>query len=137
MDGDMSKHHVAVTAALMACATLMLSACGADDGTSGGSVQGNATNNASANTEPNAVANAATSTASSTANNALISSALPNNASNTTPAAYGASAASATGPDLAVQSVEASLAADSQQVAPVLHYAPGDSDASNQGGSNN
>jgi hypothetical protein len=44
----------------------------------------------------------------------------------------GASAALSSAPDAAsdsaVQSVEASLVADSQQVPPVMHFAPGDSD---------
>ena len=126
----MRRHHVAATAVLVALTTIMLSACGPDDGTSTSAVQSGAA--------PNAVASADTSNATQSAHDT--SPAL------TPPSAFGASAvltnvpntdshaAPGTAPDNAVQNVEASLAADSQQVTPVLHYAPGDSD---QNGKNN
>ncbi|WP_144151669.1 hypothetical protein [Paraburkholderia sp. BCC1885] len=122
----MCKHHVAVTAVLVALTTIMLCACGADDGTSASGAQSNAANNAASSYAANtAIANAATPAGQQT-------SATP-----VPPPAYGASAALTkdpnAAPDPAVQNVEASLAADSQQVAPVLHYAPGDKDP---GGSN-
>jgi hypothetical protein len=110
LDGDMSKHHVAVTAVLVALAASVLSACGPDDGASVSASQSSAANNAAVNVAANTPADTAR---------------LP-------PTPSGASAsltnASNAAPDTAVQSVEASLAADSQQVTPVLHYAPGDKD---------
>lgn|GEM_PF-876475 len=114
LDADMRRHYVAATAVLVALTTIMLSACGPDDGASTSADQSRAA--------PDAVNSAATPSAQAT------SPALP-------PPAFGASATLTSLPnaspdaasDSAVQSVEASLAADSQQVAPVLHYAPGDS----------
>ena len=127
LDAEMRRHHVAATAVLVALTTIMLSACGPDDGTSASTDQSSAA--------PNSATSAATSVTTPFAQET--SPAL------TPPLAFGASAtlanvpdntgpnaAPGTAPDNAVQSVEASLAADSQQVTPVLHYAPGDSDQS-------
>ena len=95
------------SAALIALATLALSACGADD-------------------------SAATTTSSSPAvadNHAVqppvISAAALPVAS--TPLVANPAAAS----DPITQNMQASLAADSQQVTPVMHYAPGDNASNN------
>lgn len=111
---------VTATAILVAFTTALLSACGPDDSSSASVDQSNAAGN------PATLA--ATPAAISSGHDASVAAATP---------AYGASATLAGTPDTkaasdsAVQSVEASLAGDSQQVAPVLRYAPGDSDQSN------
>jgi hypothetical protein len=93
---------------LIALATLALSACGADDSapTVASSSPGVADNDA------------AQRPATSSAAVMLDASA---------PLAANPAAAS----DPITQNMQASLAADSQQVAPVMHYAPGDSASSN------
>jgi hypothetical protein len=130
LDAQMRRHHVAATAVLVALTTIMLSACGPDDGTSTSADQSGAA--------PNAVASANTSDPTQSAHetspaltpaSAFGASATFTNVPNADP-----NAAPGAAPDNAVQNVEASLAADSQQVTPVLHYAPGDSD---QSGKNN
>ncbi|MFM0730637.1 hypothetical protein PQQ52_09115 [Paraburkholderia sediminicola] len=94
------------TLVFVALATFALSGCGADD-------------SASISSSPSA-AN------SDTAQNSAINPASDMlNAS--APLAAGPAAAS----DAITQNVQASLAADNQQVAPVMHYAPGDNANSN------
>jgi len=114
-DADMSRFNVTATAVLVALTTVLLSACGPDDSNSANMNQSTA--------------------ATSPVTPAATSSGQDNTAAATTPA-FGASAALAgtaapgttAASDSAVQSVQASLAGDSQQVTPVLRYAPGDSD---------
>jgi len=109
----MRRHPIAATAVLVAFTTILLSACGPDDGTS-----------------------------ASVDQNSAAPSATPVSGHETSPtvtpqSAFGASATLANAPDAAaasdsaVQSAQASLAADSRQVAPVLRYAPGDSGQDN------
>jgi hypothetical protein len=116
LDADMrrDKHPVSVffvalaTYALTGALTGALSGCGADD-----SASANASSSSNVDASPDAPSSAALSAA-----------AIPN-----------ASSALAANPALAsdaiTQNVQASLAADSQQVAPVMRYAPGDSANSN------
>ncbi|WP_069266017.1 hypothetical protein [Paraburkholderia nodosa] len=121
------------TAAIVVLATIMLDACGLGDGSSA----------ASSTADPSESQSAATPSQSPLANSARISP-LPTdtntaanasaNASTDTSAnpsaipAYGANAATATNnASDPVQGAQASLAADSDQVTPVLSYAPGDS----------
>jgi len=111
-DADMRRDKRLVSAffvALATCAlTCALSGCGADDSASA---------NASSSSNVDASLDAPSSAA-------LSAAAIPN-----------ASSALAANPALAsdaiTQNVQASLAADSQQVAPVMRYAPGDSANSN------
>jgi hypothetical protein len=108
LDADMRSDKRLASAALVALATLALSGCGADDSAP------------SAASSTPAVAN------NDAAPNTTSSPALPMpNAS--TPLAADATAAS----DPITQNMQASLAADNQQVAPVMHYAPGDGASSN------
>ncbi|REG51378.1 hypothetical protein B0G80_7871 [Paraburkholderia sp. BL6669N2] len=108
LDADMRRNKRLASAALVALATLALSGCGADDSAP-----------PAASSTP-AVANndVAPNTAGSPATPML-------NASS--PLAADPAAAS----DPITQNMQASLAADNQQVAPVMHYAPGDSANSN------
>jgi hypothetical protein len=93
--------------ALVALATLALSGCGADD------------------SAPSAASSSQAVAGNDAAPGAAISPATPIlNASSTL--AANPTAAS----DPITQNMQASLAADNQQVAPVMHYAPGDSGSS-------
>lgn len=96
------------SAALVALATVALSGCGADDS-----------------------APSATSSSPAVANN----DAAPDAAMAPAAAMLDASSTLAANPTAAsdpiTQNMQASLAADSQQVSPVMHYAPGDSASSN------
>jgi hypothetical protein len=115
-DADMRRDKRLVSAFFVALATCALtgaltgalSGCGADDSASA---------NASSSSNVDASLDAPSSAA-------LSAAAIPN-----------ASSALAANPALAsdaiTQNVQASLAADSQQVAPVMRYAPGDSANSN------
>ena len=109
----MRRLHATATAVLVALTTILLTACGPDDSTSASVDQSNAAAN-------QATPSRHQTNAAATPPSAL--GALP--ALSTSPDAAAAAAAS----DSAVQSAQASLAADNTQVAPVLHYAPGDSD---------
>ena len=92
------------SAALIAVATLALSACGADDSAP-------ATTSASPGvTDNDAVLRPVNSSAA-----AMLDASAP----------FAANPAAASDP--ITQNMQTSLAADSQQVAPVMHYAPGDS----------
>jgi len=90
-------------ALFVALATLALNGCGADDSAS-----------SNASSSPGVVANNAASPADSPPNASATLAADPALAS-----------------DAITQNMQASLAADSHQVAPVMHYAPGDSANSN------
>ncbi|QQC67829.1 hypothetical protein I6I06_27690 [Paraburkholderia ginsengisoli] len=107
---------------LLALTAFALSACGADDSpstaTSSPGVSANdAANPSVSNAENNAASNAASRQAS-------LSAALPDASA---PLAAVAAAAS----DPITQNMQASLAADSQQVTPVMRYAPGDNASNN------
>ena len=113
----MQNFQVAATAVVVALTTVLLTACGPDESSSASVGQSNA---ATSSVTPAATPSAPQTNLAATppawgASAALAGAATP-----------GTSAAS----DSAVQSVEASLAGDSQQVTPVLRYAPGDSDQS-------
>lgn len=108
----MRRHQVAATAALAALTAIVLSACGPDDSTSASVDQSSAA--------------PTTAPTSGHETNPTVTPQLAFGASATLGSAPGAAAAAVS--DSAVQSVQASLAADSRQVAPVMHYAPGDSD---------
>ena len=95
-------------AALVALATLALSGCGADDAAPSAASSSQAVANDDATANPPA------------------SPAMPILEASSTLAANPAAAS-----DPITQNMQASLAADSQQVAPVMHYAPGDSANSN------
>jgi hypothetical protein len=107
-DADMRRDKRPVSVFFVALATYALSGCGADDSASA---------NASSSSNVDASLDAPSSAA-------LSAAAIPH-----------ASSALAANPALAsdaiTQNVQASLAADSQQVAPVMRYAPGDSANSN------
>ena len=113
----MRRLPTAATAILVAVTTILLNACGADDGSSASVNQSSAAQDGST---PSASPDHDTPPTAAPA--------APFGASNTLISA--ADAAS----DPAVQSVQTSLAADSRQVAPVLHYAPGDGDPQSQNG---
>ncbi|NPT44294.1 hypothetical protein GNZ12_23885 [Paraburkholderia sp. 1N] len=94
------------TTVFVALATFALSGCGADD-------------SASASSSP------------SVANNDAAQSSVVNPATGVPNASALLAADPAAASDAITQSMQASLAADSQQVAPVMHYAPGDNTNSN------
>ncbi|RFU48519.1 hypothetical protein [Paraburkholderia sp. DHOC27] len=127
----MRRHFNALTAAFVALSSMALSACGPDDGpsaTSASADQNNTTSAAAQSGRPTG-----TSLSAPAAPQLAAQSAAPSSTPPTVPAlAFGASATPGAtadaAPDTAVQSVEASLVADSQQVPPVMHFAPGDSD---------
>ncbi|WP_116146519.1 hypothetical protein [Paraburkholderia sp. BL27I4N3] len=104
----MRRNQRLASAALVALATLALSGCGADDS-----------------------APSAASSTPAVANN----DAMPNAAGAPATPMLNASSPLAADPaaasDPITQNMQASLAADNQQVAPVMHYAPGDSASSN------
>ena len=92
----------------VALATFALSGCGADDS-----------------------ASASTSSSPVTANNVAAQSATIAPAAGMLNASAPLAADPAAASDAIIQNIQASLAADSQQVAPVMHYAPGDNANSN------
>jgi hypothetical protein len=118
MDAKMRRDKRLASAAVVACATFALSAaltgCGADDSapttssaTSSSSSQGLAANDAAQQSAPASPA-------------AFVPDAS---------APFAADPAAASDP--VMQTMQANLAADNQQIAPVMHYAPGDSARSN------
>ncbi|MGF6773483.1 hypothetical protein P3T18_005997 [Paraburkholderia sp. GAS199] len=102
--------------AFVAFATFALNGCGADDSSSMSAAS-------TSNSTPTPVSNDFTP---NTANH----SAAPTFTASSTLAADSAAYPSAAS-DVITQNMQASLAADNQQVAPVMHYAPGDSGSSN------
>jgi PBP1b-binding outer membrane lipoprotein LpoB len=108
LDANMRRDKRLASAALVALATVALSGCGADDS-----------------------APSATSSSPAVAHN----DAAPDAAMAPAAAMLDASSTLAANPTAAsdpiTQNMQASLAADSQQVSPVMHYAPGDSASSN------
>ncbi|MGA7778658.1 MAG: hypothetical protein WCA85_13255 [Paraburkholderia sp.] len=121
----MRRHFNAATAVLVALSTITLSACGPDDGTSASANQSSATADAATPPVTQPVAQLPPQFATQSPTQPAAPASPPSIPS-------GASAALSSTPDdvtdIAVQNVEASLAADSQQVPPVMHFAPGDSD---------
>jgi hypothetical protein len=111
----MRKISCIASAALLVLATIALDGCGADDSPS-------ASNASTTTPAPNDTAQHPATAAAATPNTSAPFADITTNdtASN---AASGAAAAT----DPITQNMQASLAADSQQVAPVVHYAPGDS----------
>jgi hypothetical protein len=125
----MRRHFIAATAVLVALSTITLSACGPDDGTPASANQ----NSAAADAARPAVAQSTAQSPARLATQLASQSPTQQPASAGAPSIpFGASATLGSAPidtpDSAVQNVEASLAADSQQVPPVMHFAPGDSD---------
>jgi hypothetical protein len=110
-DADMRRDKRLASAALLALAVFALSACGADDSApmQTSSAPGVGANDAAHQAAPPPV---------------TLSAALP-----TASAPLAANPAAASDP--ITQNMQASLAADSQQVAPVMRYAPGDNASNN------
>ncbi|SOE99357.1 hypothetical protein SAMN05446635_7368 [Burkholderia sp. OK233] len=96
------------SAVFVALATFALNGCGADDSTS-----------ASTSSSPTAANNVAAQSATTAPAAGMLNT--------SSPLAADPAAAS----DAITQNMQASLAADNQQVAPVMHYAPGDNANSN------
>lgn len=112
----MSREKRLLVFMFVALATFTLGGCGADDSTSA---------NASSSAAPASSNDGESRTAFDTARSpALSAAAMPDSS-----AALAANPALAS--DAIAQNMQASLAADSQQVAPVMRYAPGDSASSN------
>jgi hypothetical protein len=112
LDADMRSDTLFAIAALVALATFTLSGCGADDSAS-----------------PSTASTASTSSTSSSptaANNVAAQSATIAPAAEMLNASAPLAADPAAASDAITQNMQASLAADTQQVAPVMHYAPGD-----------
>ncbi|WP_233852236.1 hypothetical protein [Paraburkholderia sp. HD33-4] len=105
------------SAALLVLATIALNGCGADDSPSASNASTTAT--APNDVVPQSTAAAAAPNASAPFADNIADNTAHNSASNA------ASGAAATDP--ITQNMQASLAADSRQVAPVMRYAPGDS----------
>jgi hypothetical protein len=112
-DAAMRRDKRLASAALLALAAFALSACGADDSTSTGT-----------SSSPGVTANDAAHAEDAAPHAATLSAALPDASA---PLAANPAAAS----DPITQNMQASLAADSQQVAPVMRYAPGDNASNN------
>jgi hypothetical protein len=106
LDADMRSDTLFAIAALVALATFTLSGCGADDSAS--------------------PSTASTSSSPTAANNVAAQSATIAPAAEMLNASAPLAADPAAASDAITQNMQASLAADSQQVAPVMHYAPGD-----------
>jgi hypothetical protein len=127
LDADMRRHTLLVTTIFVAVATSTLSGCGADDAAPSSSTTAASSDAAqSAAMTPSSPGVASNDAAQSSAINSANSAADMLNAS-APPLAAGPNAAS----DPITENIQASLAADSQQVAPVMHYAPGDNASSN------
>ncbi|MGF6854643.1 hypothetical protein [Paraburkholderia sp. CI3] len=113
----MRKISCIASAALLALATIALNGCGADDSSS----TSNATTTSLApNDAAQRPAMAAVAVATPNASAPFVDNTANNTASN-------AAASGAATTDAITQNMQASLAADSQEVAPVMRYAPGDS----------
>ena len=121
----MRRHFNAAPAVLVALSITMLSACGPDDGTSANANQSTTAVDAATAPVPQPAAHLPTQLATQSPTQPVAPGAVPS-------IPLGASAALNGAPndasDSAVQNVEASLAGDSQQVPPVMHFAPGDSE---------
>jgi hypothetical protein len=126
-DADMKKISCMASALSMVLATLALNGCGADDTApaSNASTTAPAANDTAqpSATAAAAILDASAPSASNTANHAANLAA--NNPANN--AASNAASGAAATTDPITQNMQAVLAADSRQVAPVMRYAPGDS----------
>nr|WKF59693.1 hypothetical protein HUO10_004204 [Paraburkholderia busanensis] len=100
-------------------ATLALSGCGADDSTSNARPSSSSTGMTAANGDMQQRAAAMSATPILNPSSTIVANPVT------------ASASSAAASDPIVENMQASLAADNQQVAPVMRYAPGDSATSN------
>jgi hypothetical protein len=109
LDADMRSDTLFAIAALVALATFTLSGCGADDSAS-----------------PSTASTSSTSSSPTAANNVAAQSATIAPAAEMLNASAPLAADPAAASDAITQNMQASLAADTQQVAPVMHYAPGD-----------
>ncbi|OLL31859.1 hypothetical protein BTH42_09480 [Burkholderia sp. SRS-W-2-2016] len=121
----MRKNTCIVSMALLALVTLALSGCGADDtplASSASSTTPAANDIAQA---PTTTANAAAAILDASAPLAGTTANLGANSFGNTPDSAANFAAAASDP--IAQNMQANLAADSQQIAPVMRYAPGDS----------
>jgi hypothetical protein len=112
LDADMRRDKSFASVVVMSIAVLALTGCGADD------------------SAPNAAPSASSKGMTAANGDAVQRAALPATPILNTSSTLAASATVATSDPIA-QNMQASLAADSQQVAPVMHYAPGDSATSN------
>ena len=110
-DADMRKISCIASAAWLVLATIAMSGCGADDTSSASNASTAAPAPTDAAQQPSIAATALPNALPPLAND------TPNNAASGTLAT----------PDPITQNMQASLAADSRQIAPVMRYAPGDS----------
>lgn len=109
LDADMRRAMRLATFLIVALTTYTLGGCGADD------------------TAPASPASSSPAASSDHATQNATASPSTGGVNTSTPLAADPAAAS----DRITQNMQASLAADSQQVAPAMHYAPGDSGTSN------
>ncbi|WP_042337387.1 hypothetical protein [Paraburkholderia ferrariae] len=117
---DASQASAFALAFAVVLATISLAACGPDAGPDAGGSTASVPTPAQANAAPTSAAPLLPQTAYAAA---------PSAGNGANGIASGTSSSGDTAPPAAaVQSAQASLAADSQQVAPVLSYAPGDAD---------
>jgi hypothetical protein len=109
-----------LSSTLVVLATVLLTACGPDDAASNDDAQGAAPGGAPQGTQSVQASSIQAENLPGTASEVsalAAATALANSASGSSSGATS---------DAAVTSVQASLAADSRQIAPVMHYAPGD-----------
>jgi hypothetical protein len=124
LDADMRRHALLAITVFVAIATSLLSGCGADDAAPSSSATTAANSDA-------AQSAAMTPLSPGIANNDPAQSSAINPATDMFNAPASLAAGPAAASDPIMQNIQASLAADSQQIAPVMHYAPGDNASSN------
>ncbi|CAH2793745.1 MAG: hypothetical protein CPDRYMAC_3977 [uncultured Paraburkholderia sp.] len=121
-----------VLVVLATLASSILIGCGGDNSATGSTSSSAAANDDSAQRAPDVSANARPTAITPSIQNAK-ALALPNASAPNASAPLAANPGTASGvatnaaTDLITQNMQASLAADSRQVAPVMQYAPGDS----------
>ncbi|MFL9908814.1 hypothetical protein [Paraburkholderia sp. RL17-337-BIB-A] len=123
-DADMRRHALLAITIFVAVATSTLSGCGADDAAPSSSSTTAANSDAAQNA-------AMTPLSPGVANNDVAQSSAINPATDMLNASTSLAAGPAAASDPITQNMQANLAADSQQIAPVMHYAPGDNASSN------
>ena len=117
----MRKISCIASAALLVLATIALNGCGADDNSSASSASTTAP-------APNDAAQPPATVATGVLATGMPATAMPNaSAPLANDTASNAPSGTVATTDPITQSMQANLAADSQQVAPVMRYAPGDS----------
>jgi hypothetical protein len=130
-DTEMKRDKRLGSAALVAIATIAssigLSACGADDSAPPATSSTTSSSSSQVNAAHDAVQQGAPASIAAFAPTASGPSALPALPAPSAPFAADPAAAS----DPVAQTMQANLAADNQQIAPVMHYAPGDGASSN------